>query len=152
MPRGPAPGWRKRKDPVTDDYILASVNQAGGPGKHDPATGHYGELLIEDLASKEEAIEYRNSLFRCALWLHRNGVAEISMSAKIERAGKQYRIRFAAVDKTWARQHVLSKYGPDRSKWPYDPRRRGGVLCPTAQGAEPKLTRPSCCRRSPPTL
>lgn len=124
MPRGPAPGWRSRKEPVTDDYILASVSQAGGPGRHHPDTGHYAELLITGLTSKEEAAEWRASLFRCAHWLTRNRGAEVSMSAKIERDGSGYRIRFAAVDKTIARQHVLTKYGPDRTKWPYDPRRR----------------------------
>lgn len=122
MPRGPAPQWRARKPPVVDDHILASVNQAGGLGQHHPITGHYGTLYIRQLADREEAAEWRRALFRCAHYLARNGVADVSMSASIKRAGSGYEIEFKAVDKTIARAHVMAKYGTDRSKWPYDPR------------------------------
>ena len=47
VPRGPAPGWRARKQPVLDSHILAAVNAAGGVGKHN--AGHYGELVIDGL-------------------------------------------------------------------------------------------------------
>ena len=127
MPRGPSPAWRARKEPVVDDWILASVAKAGGLGKHHPQTGHYADLIIRGLADKEEAMEWRRALFRCAHYLNRTKQAPLSMSAKIERDGKGYRIVFRAVDKTLARAHVLARYGPDRSKWPYDPRRRGGA-------------------------
>jgi hypothetical protein len=126
MPRGPAPAWRARKEPVVDDWIMASVERAGGIGKHHPTTGHYAELVITDLADKAEADEYKRALFRCAHYLNRTGQAPLSMSAKVERDGAKYKITFRAVDKTLARAHVLAKYGNDRSKWPYDPRRRGG--------------------------
>lgn len=130
MPRGPAPAWRARKPPITDPHIFASVQQAGGLGRHHPVTGHYAELVIRGLASKEEAKEWQQSLYRCAHYLARTGQADVSMSATIERDGTRYLIRFRAVDKTLARKHVMDKYGPDRSKWPYDPRRRGGTpLC-----------------------
>ena len=125
MPRGPAPGWRTRKEPVLDSHVMASVEQAGGLGKHHPETGHYAELIIKGLTSKEEAQEWSRSLYRAAHYLNRNNIAPVSMSAKIERDGDGYRIRFKAVDKTLARKHVMEKYGADRSKWPYDPRRRG---------------------------
>jgi hypothetical protein len=127
MPRGAAPEWRKRKDPVTDDWILASVERAGGLGKHHPATGHYADLVITGLASKEEADEYKRSLFRCAHYLNRTGRAPVSMSSDrpVRAADGTYSLRFRAVDKTLARAHVLARYGTDRSKWPYDPRRRG---------------------------
>lgn len=124
MPRGPAPQWRARKQPVLDDYVLASVTQAGGPGKHHPETGHYAMLIIRGLADREEAGEWKRALFRCAHYLHRNGIADVSMSADIKRSGSGYLIEFRAVDKTIARQHVMAKYGTDRSKWPYDPRGR----------------------------
>jgi hypothetical protein len=42
--------------------------------------------------------------------MHRKGIAAVSMSAKIERDGTGFRIRFRAVDKTWARKHVLSLF------------------------------------------
>lgn len=126
MPRGPAPAWRARKEPVLDSWILASVAQAGGFGKHHPATGHYSTLVITGLASADEAAEYKRALHRCAFYLHRTGQAAISMSA--DRPARQpdgtYSISFRAVDKTYARQAVLARYGNDRSKWPYDPRRR----------------------------
>lgn len=124
MPRSAAPQWRQRKEPVLDHYVLASVDQAGGLGKHHPETGHYAELVIRGLTSREQAQEYVRALNRAALWLHRNRGAEVSMSAKIERSGGSYLIRFHAIDKTIARAHVMKKYGTDRSKWPYDPRRR----------------------------
>lgn len=125
MPRGPAPSWRRRKEPVLDAWVLASVEKSGGIGKHHPKTGHYAEMIIKDLTSREEAEEYRRGLFRCAHYLNRTGQAPVSMNAKIEKDGRKFLIRFKAVDKTLARQHVLDRYGPDRSKWPYDPRRRG---------------------------
>lgn len=125
MPRGPAPQWRARKEPILDDWIMESVNRAGGIGKHDSVTGHYSELIIADLGSKEEAEEYRRALFRCAYYLHRTGTAPLSMNAKIEKTATGYQIRFKAVDKVMARAHVLAKFGSDRSRWPYDPRRRG---------------------------
>jgi hypothetical protein len=126
MPRGPAPSWRRRKEPVLDDWILASVSQAGGLGQHHPKTGHYATLWIRGLDSKENAQEWQQALYRCAHYLNRTGTAPVSMSAKIHRKGSGYEIEFRAVDKTLARKHVLERYGPDRSKWPYDPRRRGG--------------------------
>lgn len=125
MPRGPAPAWRARKQPVVDDWVLASVNEAGGPGKHDPVTGHYARLVIRGLADRGEAEEWRRALYRCAHYLTRAGVADVGVSAVIKRAGSGYLIEYHAVDKTLARKHVMDKYGPDRSKWPYDPRRRG---------------------------
>jgi hypothetical protein len=127
MPRGPAPEWSRRKEPITDPHILASIEQAGGLGKHDPTTGHYAELVLRGIATREEAAEWRRSLFRCAHYLNRSGTAPVSMNAKIERDGNGYLIRFKAVDKVLAKAHVLAKYGSDRSKWPYDPRRRGGT-------------------------
>ncbi len=134
MPRGPAPGWRRRKEPVLDHWVLASVSAAGGLGKHHPETGHYSELVIKGLADREEAAEWRRALFRCAHFLNRTGQAAVSMSARITKhaqpcgeKGCQFHITFKAIDKTLARKAVLDKYGPDRSKWPYDPRRRGGA-------------------------
>ena len=126
MPRGPAPEWRKRKQPITDDYLMASVTQAGGLGKHHPETGAYAELIIKGLASREEAAEWKRSLHRCALYLHKNGIADISVTTKIERAGTGYLLRFTVYSKTHARKYVLDTHGPDRSLWPYDVRRRGG--------------------------
>ena len=124
MPRGPAPAWRARKEPITDDYLLAAVNQAGGPGQHDPATGLYATLIVRGFKDRDEAKEYDLSLYRCCLWLTRNRNADISVSTKIKHAGEGYLIEFSVYNKTHARAHLMTKHGTDRSKWPYDPRRR----------------------------
>lgn len=127
MPRGPAPSWRARKQPVLDEWIWASITRAGGLGKHHPTTGHYADLMITGLADRDEADEYKRALHRCAFYLHRTGAASVSMSA--DRPQRQptglYSIRFRVVDKTYAKKAMLERYGNDRSKWPYDPRRRG---------------------------
>lgn len=135
MPRGPAPAWRMRKAVIVngvqvataadiDNYVRASVEQAGGIGKHNEH-GHYADLVIRGLATREEAAEWSRALYRCAHYLSRTEQLDVAMSAKTERDKGGYKITFKAVDKTLARKHVLEKYGPDRSKWPYDPRKRG---------------------------
>lgn len=124
MPRGPSAPWRARKPPVTDDYIRAAIDQAGGLGNHD-AEGHYGTLVIGGLADKAEAAEYKMSLFRCAHWLTRNKLLDVSISqCVIEREGTGYKLTFRVTDKTHARKHQLTEHGTDRSKWAYDPRKR----------------------------
>jgi len=125
MPRGPAPAWRTRKQPVVDDYILAAVSRAGGLGSHD-ADGHYGVMVIRKLADRDEAAEYKSALFRCAHYMARHGIAAVSVSqADIERDGSGYKITFRISDKTMARKYQLENRGTDRSKWSYDPRRGG---------------------------
>ncbi len=127
MARGPAPAWRARKPPISDDYLLAAVTQAGGPGKHDPKTGLYATLVVRGFEDRDEAKEWDLSLYRCALWLTRNRNADLSVATKIERDGNGWLVRFSVYNKTHARAHVMAKHGTDRSKWPYDPRRRGGT-------------------------
>jgi hypothetical protein len=127
MPRGPAPAWRARKEPISDSYLLAAIAQAGGPGKHDPATGLYGTLIIRGLADRDEAGEWDKSLYRCALWLTRNRDADISVSTNVKKSGDGYLIEFSVFNKTHARAHIMAKHGTDRQHWPYDPRRRGGT-------------------------
>ena len=92
-------------------------------GKHDE-NGHYAELHLRGFTDKAEAAEWSAALYRCAHYLNRTGQAAVSMSAKVERDGRGYMVVYHAIDKTHARAHVIAKYGPDRSKWPYDPRRR----------------------------
>jgi hypothetical protein len=126
MPRGPAPAWRARKEPITDNYLLAAISQAGGPGKHDE-TGLYGTLIVRGLKDRDEAGEWDKSLYRCALWLTRNRDANISVSTKVRKSGDGYLIEFSVYNKTHARAHIMAKHGTDRQHWPYDPRRRGGT-------------------------
>lgn len=116
MARGPLPPYRTRKEPVRDPWLNESIARAGG--KHHPKTGHYAELVIAACESLEEAEEEKRALHRAG---RRLGV---SVSAEIEKRGKLYDVRFRAIHKDYGRAHVIARYGNDRSKWPYDPRRR----------------------------
>lgn len=108
MPRGPSRPWKMRKDPITDHFIQASVER----GMH-PGTGHYGELIVNDLADQAEALEMKRSLFRCARFLG------FSVSAHIERtAAGDYQVRFKAINKAHAQAYVAKKYGDNL---PYNP-------------------------------
>lgn len=118
MPRGPAPPWRARKQPVLDHYIQASIDRAGG--RHDDR-GWYAELHITGLADHDEAAEHVRALHRSARYLGH------SVHAKAVRHGGGYKVIFTAISKVHARKYVLEKYGADRAKWPYDPRRQGGA-------------------------
>ncbi len=125
MPRGQGPAWRARKPPVLDDWLMASVERAGGLGRHHPETGHYGELVIA-CADVTEAREHSRALYRCARYLSKWRIADVGVSVdRPKKKNGKWIITFRAVDKTLARNHVMQKYGNDRSKWPYDPRRRG---------------------------
>lgn len=128
MPRGPGPAWRTRKPPVLDHWLMASVERAGGIGRHHPETGHYAELVIA-CADVTEARQYSQALYRCARYLSKWQLADVGVSVDKpkRRPDGKVAVRFRAVDKTLARQHVMQKYGTDRSKWPYDPRRKGGM-------------------------
>lgn len=121
MPRGPAPGWRQRKPPVLDAWVLSSVQRKPRPA----ADGHHAELHIAGLATREEAREHVRALHRSARYLTKYSEHDIGIRAHIHKAGGGYKVQFWAVDKTAAKKYILDTYGPDRSKWPYDPRRRG---------------------------
>jgi hypothetical protein len=124
MPKGPPPGWKARKPPITDDYILAAVNQAGGVGKHHPQTGEYATLVLRGFADRDEALEWQRSLYRCALFLHNRRGIPVSMSVRMSRDGKGWKLTYRVGDKTLARRYHLEQHGTDKRLWPYDPTRR----------------------------
>lgn len=128
MPRGAAPQWRARKQPVADAHVLASVQQAGG--QYDPATGFYTWITVR-FGPNEDPQEWHQALRRAARYLHANGIANIGIHIEPKRGTKRDAkgryIRYVAVNKAHTYQYMLTKYGSDRSKWPYDPRRRGGT-------------------------
>jgi hypothetical protein len=103
---------------------MTSVHRAGG--KHHPETGHYADLVIA-CADVTEAREHSRALYRCARYLSKYRIADIGVAVDRprKRADGKWIITFRAVDKTLARAHVMQKYGTDRSKWPYDPHRKG---------------------------
>lgn len=121
MPKGPSPQWRRRKEPILDSWVQASVARTGG--KHDE-NGHYGELVISDIGTRAEATEYIRALHRSANHLHKWTDLHVGIRASVEKTGRGYKVHFHAVDKTYAQKYILEKYGADRSKWPYDPRRK----------------------------
>lgn len=113
MPRGPDRQWRRRKEPQTHQHVMASVKA----GLTDTSRGFYTELFYTGIETEERAVEIRRALFRAAKNL------EYSIRAEVESlpSGK-YQVRFRAIDKTKARAWMVKTYGPDRSKWPYNPR------------------------------
>jgi hypothetical protein len=121
MPRGEAPEWRRRKLPITDELIQASVNRSNG--MFDPETGHYGLLVYSGLESRDDAAEYKNSLFRCAKYLGYS----VWVGQPKKDADGTYSLEFRAINKAHARRWILAQHGNDRSAWPYDPRRKGNA-------------------------
>jgi hypothetical protein len=96
-------------------YVQASVNHA----PMNPETGHYAELIITGIETRERAWTCSQGLFNAAK--HQ----KVSMTARIEHTGKEFRVRFHAINKSVGRAYIVNKYGTDRSAWPYDPRRKG---------------------------
>lgn len=112
MPRAGAPEWRRRKEPVLDHLLIASVSQVNGVHN---AEGHYGELVYAGCESKTRADEIKRALYRAGKHTGH------SVHAKVEKHGSEWQVRFKAIDKTMARKYMLSHYGDDRTKWPYSP-------------------------------
>ena len=123
MPRGPAPGWRARKQPVCDPHVLASVEQANG--KYDPATGFYAWIVMR-LDPEDDAREWHNALRRAAVYLYSKGIADIGIHVEQGSDAKGRYLKYVAINKTHTHKYMIERYGTDRSKWPYDVHRRGG--------------------------
>lgn len=109
MPKGPGAPLRQRKQPLTDEYVLASV--AGGM---DPE-GHYRELIYGGIEDAGRALEIKRSLYRCAKYLGYSMIADIELTAD-----DKYQVRFHAIDKARARRHIAAKY-PGGKGLPYNP-------------------------------
>jgi hypothetical protein len=113
MPKGPAPQWRARKQPLTDEHVQASVAQGMN------AEGHYGVLVYGPIDDPARALEIKRSLYRCAKFL---GYA---MHADIEqRTDGKHQVRFKAIDKAKARAHIAQKYKDRPHELPYNPYER----------------------------
>ena len=61
MPRAPAPQWHRRKEPVLDHYLQASVDQCGG--QYDE-NGHYALLVYSGCETRDRAKEISQALYR----------------------------------------------------------------------------------------
>lgn len=123
MARGPQRPWRLQQEPLLDAHIAASV--AGG---QDPATLHFSELTEDEINGQqirdaEAARQLKNALYRAARRYNLTASTKVSLSAKVEkRADGTYQVRFRAIDKAAGRAYMIQRYGPDRTKWPYNPR------------------------------
>jgi hypothetical protein len=106
-----------------DDYIWASINAANGV--YDPDTGFYEWLVYSGCPTKERAQEIHDALRRCAYYMFSHKQADIGMHAVIEQAKDgTYNVGFCAVNKAHTYLYMIEKHGPDKSKWPYDPRKK----------------------------
>jgi len=115
MPRGPERQWRAQKQPLTDQLVASSVQG----GLVDPQRGFYAERVYKGIETEDRATELKRSLFRCAKRLG------YSIHVVVETMpGQEFQIRFRAIDKRAARAWMVRTYGPDRTKWPYNPRAR----------------------------
>lgn len=84
----------------------------------DETNGHYTELVYGGIGDMDRARRIKCNLYNAAKHLG------YSMTATIETAGREYQVRYKAISKQHARAYILSKYGKDRSAWPYDPRKK----------------------------
>lgn len=115
MPRAAAPSWRQRKEPILDSHLQASIDQAAG--RHNEQ-GHYSTLVYTGCETRERAKDIVRALYRSARYL------KCSVSAMVKPAGDgTFNVEYKAISKAHARAYILEKYGPDRSRWPYSPRK-----------------------------
>lgn len=115
MPRSAAPAWRTRKEPILDHLIHASVNQAGG--KPDEKGG-FAEIHYTGCATRERAMEIRRAAFRSK----RHTGYSVSAKPKQDKSG-EWRVIIRAHDPAMAKAYMIERYGEDRTKWPYSPKR-----------------------------
>lgn len=118
MPRGPAPPWKRRKEPILDHYLQASVNRVNGVYDQN---GWYGLLVYAGCESFDRAKEIKQALYRSGQHMNLAVMTDI-----VEAEDKTWQVHFRAIDKKHARAYVVQKHGTDRSRWPYDPRRKEG--------------------------
>lgn len=105
MGKGPPPPW-SRRDCRYDHLVVAALSY-----------GFEKYLYYSGIDTRERADDIRRGIYRCAK--HRG----ISAQAVMEPDGRRWKVVYRLFDKRKARANHLRRYGTDRSKWPYDPRR-----------------------------
>lgn len=116
MPRGPAPQWKRRLEPILDDYVKAAMDSVGN--QFNPETGLYSTLVYANCETRDRAKEISQALYRSGRHL------KVSVHTDIKKNGSGYNVEFSVFDKKFARAYVVNTYGEDRSKWAYDPRKK----------------------------
>lgn len=99
MGRGPYPrGGRPRTQPVLDHVLRMSIDNANG--EFDSSTGRYAEVVLNGIATRDQAESVKRSMYRSARYM------KVSLHQKIERAGDGWQIRFTVINKDHARNFV----------------------------------------------
>lgn len=115
MPKGPAPQWRKRKEPIMDEHLRASIEAVESCN---PENGFYGTLVYTGCKDEARAKEIKQALYRSA---NHFGVSLKTEIIQDEKTG-EFSVVYTAINKTYGRKYILETFGKDRAKWPYDPR------------------------------
>lgn len=110
VPKGPARPWRT---------LAAHTEQAFPWVRAAIAQGYDVELRITGITAGE-LTDFRRGLFNAAKHL---GISLHCQTRK--QPDGTYALTYAVHTKTNGRAHILNKHGPDRQKWPYNP--RGGA-------------------------
>lgn len=104
------------------DYLVAAAITKG--------TGTV--MVYSGIPTLERAHDIRRGIYRCSRHRGLTGDAGPSgrlvtapdeMGVRKTRSG-EYELRYRVWSKRDGKKRLLQKYGPDRSKWPYDPRRK----------------------------
>lgn len=112
-------GTITRKDCRFDHLVVAAI-----------AKGMGVELRYQGIGSYERADDIRKGIYRCAKHRGLTADAGFSREAQGDEMGMwkmpdgEWEVRYRLWDKKSARKRHIERYGTDRSKWPYDPRRR----------------------------
>jgi hypothetical protein len=118
VPKGPPPPWNRR-DCSFDHLVAAAL--AKGPGQ---------VLVYSGIDDLERAHQIRRGIYRCGK--HRGITVDAGPAGRlvtepgdmgIRKTGETYELRYRVWSKARGRAQLLRTYGPDRSNWPYDPRR-----------------------------
>jgi hypothetical protein len=117
--KGPPPQWNRR-DCSFDHLVVAAMAKG------------YGKVLVYNgIESFERADAIRRGVYRCGK--HRGLTVDAGPGGRlvsgddamgIRKSGSEYELRYRLFTKSQGRKRHIEKYGADRSKWPYDPRRR----------------------------
>lgn len=118
MAKGPPPNW-SRRDCRFDHLVVAALHQG------------YGKVLkYTGIETYERAEEIRRGIYRCTK--HRGVTADAGPAGRlvtgddemgVRKTGHAYAVWYRVHDKRSGRKAHLERHGPDRSQWPYDPRR-----------------------------
>jgi hypothetical protein len=118
VPKGPPPRWAQR-DCRFDHLVRAAVGQG------------YGVVVVyRGITSLDRAHDIRRGVYRCAR--HRGISADAGPAGQlaageemgVRKAGRGYELWFRVWPKNDARRRHIRRYGTDRQRWPYNPRRR----------------------------